>query len=78
MRLRQLEQWLEDMGWLQEPRKGGSTRAWTHDLYPGQRLTYHAPHKADAAELRPDVVAHIYDDLIAMRPVADEDEKEAS
>ncbi len=78
MRLSQLEGWLLRMGWQSEPRKGGSTRAWTHDRYPGQRLTYHAPHKADAAELRPDVVKEIYRDLVAMRPVADEDEKEAS
>ena len=72
MRLRELENWLDDMGWIPEPRKGGSTRAWTHPAYPGQRLTYHAPHKADAAELRPDVVAHIYDKLATMRRVEDE------
>lgn len=72
MRLSQLEHWLERMGWIAEPRKGGSLRAWTHPAYPGQRLTYHGPHKADGAEMRPDVVCHIYDDLAAMRPVEDE------
>ena len=79
MRLRELENWLLDMGWIPEPRKGGSTRAWTHPMYPGQRLTYHGPHKADGAELRQDIVVEIYQDLIAMRPVEDETgEQEAS
>ena len=72
MRLSELERWLLHMGWVPEPRKGGSTRAWTHPDYPNQRLTYHAPHKADGAELRPDVVAHIYDKLASMRPIEDE------
>lgn len=72
MRLSELERWLYQHGWRMEPRKGGSTRAWQHADYPGQRLTYHAPHKADGAELRPDVVGHIYDALAAMRPADDE------
>lgn len=76
MRLSQLEKWLRDMGWKSEPRKSGSLRAWQHPAYPGQRLTYHAPHKNDAAELRPDVVCHIYDDLAAMRPAEDEQENQ--
>lgn len=76
MRLRQLENWLDDMGWQPEPRKGGSLRAWIHPAYPNQRLTYHAPHKNDNAELRPDVVTHIYDDLVMMRPAEDEQEQE--
>lgn len=76
MRLSHLEGWLLCMGWIPEPRKGGSTRAWTHASYPNQRLTYHAPHKADGAELRPDVVCHIYDNLTTMRPVEDACEDE--
>lgn len=76
MRLRELENWLDDMGWIPEPRKGGSIRAWIHPAYPNQRLTYHAPHKNDAAELRPDVVAHIYKKLATMRPVEGEQENQ--
>lgn len=53
MRLSELERWLLRMGWQPEPMKGGSLRAWRHERYPGQRLTYHAPHRHDGAELRP-------------------------
>lgn len=74
MRLSELERWLLRHGWQPEPRKRGSLRAWTHPAYPDQRLTYHAPHKHDGAELRPDVVGHIYDKLATMRP-ADEQEQ---
>ena len=72
MRVSELEHWLLRMGWQPDPLKGGSLRAWRHERYPGQRLTYHAPHKADGAELRPDVVKEIYRDLAAMRPVEDD------
>ena len=80
MRVTEIEGWLLRMGWQPDPLKGGSTRAWRHERYPGQRLTYHAPHKADGADLRPDVVKEIYRDLAAMRPVEDDgaDDAQAS
>lgn len=76
MRLSELEGWLLRHGWQPEPRKGGSLRAWVHPDYPDQRLTYHGPHKADGAELPPNVICHIYDKLAAMRPVEGEQENQ--
>lgn len=76
MRLSELERWLYQHGWRMEPRKGGSMRAWQHPDYPGQRLTYHAPHRHDGAELRPDVVRHILKAIARMRTA--EEGQEAS
>lgn len=78
MRLSDLERWLCRHGWQPEPMKRGSHRAWTHPLYPDQRLTYSDPHDGarSSGELRPDVILAIYQKLIAMRPAATGDDGE--
>lgn len=66
MRVRELEAWLASQGWQRERDNGGSTVAWHHTEYPGQRLTYHRPHGTAARELRPDVVRAIHKRLVLL------------